>query len=154
MIKVSDNDCGRALRKIISADKKPLEDLAEAGFVGTNLMNDYPVTSVSDVVLLFDKLYNNTDLEADTNNLFLDSLALQEINNRLPLGLPETAQILHKTADLEGYSHDGGIIYATFGDFIVVIMSGPWPDGVYDSPPVFIEIMRTIYDELSSLSSS
>jgi beta-lactamase class A len=145
MLSYSDNDCGRALRKLIGADDAPLTNINDAGFVGTSLVNDYPTTSARDVALYFEKLYKQSDFSAAINNLLLDSLLAQQINNRLPQGLPGGTKIAHKTADLDGYSHDGGIVYTKGGDYIIVVMSGPWENGYTDSPQSHKEISNIVF---------
>ncbi len=145
----SDNPCGRALRKLIGGDTSPLPAIAEAGFVGTSLINDYPTTSASDTGLFFERLYAGETFSEGTNTMLLDALKAQEVNNRLPVPLPDDTVIAHKTADLEGYSHDGGIFYTPAGDYILVVLSGPWPNGYTDSPSAHIAISSLVYQWLN-----
>lgn len=147
-ITVSDNPCGRALRELVRANVEPLPSLAQAGFVGTSLVNDYPTTSASDIALLFEKLHKGTDLKPDSNQDFLDNLSAQTVNDRIPAGLPAGLQIAHKTGDLEGYSHDGGIIYSPKGDYILVIMSGPWQNGYADVTASMSSFVTKVYENL------
>jgi len=147
-ITTSDNACGRALRELVRANIKPLPSLAEAGFVGTSLVNDYPTTSAKDVALLFEKLYTASDLTQASNGQFLENLSAQQVNNRIPAGLPQGLQIAHKTGDLEGYSHDGGIIYTPKGNYILVIMSGPWENGYEDVTTNISNFVSELYSTL------
>lgn len=142
----SDNPCGRALRKLIGANDAPLPAINDAGFLGTSLVNDYPTTSASDVGLFFERLYSATVFTPDVNSMLLDPLLEQEINNRLPAALPDDTQIAHKTADLEGYSHDGGIIYTPGGDYILVVLTGPWANGYTEAPSAHVAISSLVYD--------
>lgn len=146
MLSVSDNPCGRALRKLIGGDNSPLPAISEAGFIGTSLVLDYPTTSAADTALYFSRLYHGDTFSPETNDLLLQPLLDQEINNRLPIGVPEGTQIAHKTADLDGYSHDGGIFYTPGGDYILVVLSGPWPNGYTDSPSAHIAISKVVYE--------
>jgi beta-lactamase class A len=50
-------------------------------------------------------------------------LQRQQINDRLPKYLPKGVLTAHKTGELDGYKHDGGIIYAKNGPYILVILS-------------------------------
>lgn len=147
-ISMSDNACGRALRELVRANVEPLPSLAEAGFVGTSLANDYPTTSAKDVALLFQKLYTASDLSQKSNADFLDNLSKQLVNNRIPAGLPEGLTVAHKTGDLEGYSHDGGVIYSPKGDYILVIMSGPWQNGYEDVTATISAFVSDLYETL------
>lgn len=142
----SDNPCGRGLRKLIGANSTPMATINEAGFVGTSLLNTYPTTSASDAGLFFEKLYEQVDFSKSVNEMLLQPLKEQQINNRLPQGVPDGTSIAHKTADLEGYSHDGGIFYTPGGDYILVVMSGPWPNGYADAPSLHIAVSKIVYE--------
>lgn len=147
-ITLSNNACGRALRELVRANVEPLPSLAEAGFVGTSLVNDYPTTSAKDVALLFEKLYVGSDLSQTSNNQFLENLTNQQVNNRIPAGLPQDVKVAHKTGDLEGYSHDGGIIYSPKGNYILVVMSGPWQNGYEDVTKDISSFVSNLYETL------
>ena len=142
----SDNPCGRALRKVIEADDAPLSAINDAGFVGTSLVNDYPTTSASDVGLFFERLYESREFADSVNNMLLEPLLAQEVNDRLPVPLPEDTKIAHKTANLDGYSHDGGIFYTPGGNYVLVVLTGPWPNGYTDSPSLHISLSSLVYD--------
>jgi beta-lactamase class A len=52
----------------------------------------------------------------------LDVLAAQQVNDALPVLLPEGTRVAHKSGWVEGISHDAGIVYPTDGPpFVVVI---------------------------------
>ena len=141
----SDNDCGRALRKFIGASESPIDAVADSGFTSTSLVNEYPTTNARDVALFFERLYDQTEFDASLNDVLLDALKSQQIDDRLPVGIPHETPIAHKTADLEGYSHDAGIIYSPSADYILVVLSGPWPDGYEDAPVEIADISRLVY---------
>lgn len=124
-ISLSDNPCGRALRSRSGLSSTAgLAVLRDMGLKNTDLRGDYPVTTARDTALLYEKIYNGSLLEPETNQLLLDALKAQRVNNRLPQGLPPETEIAHKTGDLEGAAHDGGIVFSPAGDYIIVIMSG------------------------------
>lgn len=52
-----------------------------------------------------------------------DILKQQRLNNMLPLYLPKNIIVAHKTGDLDPLYHDGGIIEATSGAYILSIFS-------------------------------
>lgn len=154
MISASDNDCGRSLRKLINADNLPLTQLADRGFISTNLSGTYPTTTAADVSSLYRKLFLQDGLTGNSNALFLEMLKAQQIDNRIPQAVEVGIEVAHKTADLEGYSHDGGIIYAPSGAFSLVIMGGPWPNGYDDAPSKMIELTREIYQEMEKINQT
>lgn len=142
----SDNDCGRALRKYIGASDSPINSVADAGFYSTSLINQYPTTNAHDVSLFFEKLYDQSDFSGARNDVLLDPLKAQEIDNRLPEGIPEGTPIAHKTADLDGYSHDAGIVYSPNGDYIITVLSGPWANGYDDAPQDIQKLSKLVYN--------
>lgn len=124
MIVVSDNSCSAQLGDLLGWGKQDT-DLHNQGYNGTSL-DDLPHTSSNDVALLLARLYAGKLLSQKSNTLFLGLLKDQEINNRLPQGLPAGTTIAHKTGDLYGYMHDAGIVYGPKTDYVVTIMSGEW----------------------------
>lgn len=126
-ITVSDNPCGHALLNVSGlATNQGLSRLKADGFDSTDMRSEYPVSTAADVAKLFQHLYEADLLKPASNRLLLDALKNQKVNNRLPLGLPDDVKLAHKTGDLEGYAHDGGIVYSQItGDYLIVVMSGP-----------------------------
>lgn len=132
MIVVSDNACGAQLGDLLDWGSQDV-DLHNQGYNGTSLA-DLPHTSSNDVALLFARLYANRLLSPKNNAAFLELLKDQQVNNRLPLGLPQGTVIAHKTGDLYGYMHDAGIVYGAKTDYVVSIMTGPWSYPAQASP--------------------
>jgi beta-lactamase class A len=124
MITISDNTCGRGLRSMVGLTSNNAAVAAD-GFSDTNLTGDYPQTSAGDIGTLYERLYNGTLNSPSSNASFLALLKGQLVNNRLPQGLPAGTVIAHKTGDLDGYMHDGGIVYGSKADYIVVVMGVP-----------------------------
>lgn len=124
MIVVSDNACGAQLGDLLDWGSQDI-DLHNQGYNGTSLA-DLPHTDSNDVALLLARLYAGKLLSANNNDAFLQLLKDQQINNRLPQGLPDGTTIAHKTGDLYGYMHDAGIVYGPKTDYVVSIMTGEW----------------------------
>ncbi|HVE81084.1 MAG TPA: serine hydrolase [Candidatus Dormibacteraeota bacterium] len=126
MITVSDNPCAMALGSVIGWEKQNTT-LAAAGYTGTTLHRTNPLkTTAGDTALLLKRLYDGTLLSPNSTQHFLDLLKAQKINNRLPASLPAGTVVAHKTGDLDGLSHDAGIVYGPKGDYVIAVMSGPW----------------------------
>jgi beta-lactamase class A len=124
MINISDNACGRALGSTLGwgAQNQALE---LEGYKQTNLAQPQQ-TSASDVARLLGRLYDGTLLSPSSTNRFMGLLKDQRVNNRLPQGLPAGTVIAHKTGDLDGYTHDAGIVYGPKTNYLVVVTSGAW----------------------------
>jgi beta-lactamase class A len=60
-------------------------------------------------------------------------LRRQQVNDRLPLGLPPATPIAHKTGDILHWAHDAGVITTPRGDVLLAVLSGPWPSPCCDA---------------------
>jgi beta-lactamase class A len=126
MITVSSNPCGEALGSMVGWDSQNAT-LHATGFTHT-LLRQYASeqTSASDVALLLQKLYSGSLVSSASSTAFINLLKAQQINDRLPVGLPAGVTVAHKTGDLNGLAHDAGIVYTPSGNYIVVALTGPW----------------------------
>jgi beta-lactamase class A len=143
MINISDNDCGRALGTILGWGAQN-QALGLEGYPQTDLSTPQQ-TSAADVARLFERLYRGTLVSADSGGRFLALLKSQRVNNRLPQGLPAGTVFAHKTGDLDGYVHDGGIVYGPKTNYLVVVTSGAWnsPTG---APPLFANLSQQLWN--------
>lgn len=147
VIAVSDNTCGMYFQRLIGAVSTELPELKQQGFTNTDLRGEYPSTSASDVVALFASIYSQSYLSKASNAQFIESLKAQTITNRLPAQLPMGTVVAHKTADLEGYVHDAGIVYGATPYAIAILTE---PDGsTYDERYIMIaSLSRNVYDAI------
>ena len=144
MITVSSNPCGEALAGIVGWNSQN-PALHAAGFTHTVLsLTSNEQTSASDVALLLQKLYRGQLVSASSTAAFIKLLKAQQINNRLPAGLPAGTVIAHKTGDLNGLVHDAGIVYTAHGDYIVVALTGPWAEPG-NAPAWFANFSSQVY---------
>jgi beta-lactamase class A len=142
MINVSDNDCGRALGGILGWGAQN-QALSQEGYTETD-MSTPQQTSASDVARLFTRLYDRTLVSPNSEDKFLGLLKDQQVNNRLPQGLPAGTVVAHKTGDLDGVVHDAGIVYGPKTDYLVVVTSGSW-NAVGDIPPMFSDLSSQLW---------
>lgn len=143
MIMVSDNDCGIALGNIVQWNlSNPI--IIARGYTRSNL-NDPPQTTAGDTGKLLEHLYQQLDETSNTDQLiFLELLKQQQLNRRLPAGLPPGTIIAHKTGDLDSYVHDVGIVYGAKTNYIISVLSGPWPD-TNAAPDAFAALSQRVY---------
>lgn len=139
MITISDNACGDALGVLAGWGALTTESQAQ-GYTATNL-NQPMVTTPRDVATLFERLYDGSLLSPASNNLLLGLLKAQKVNNRLPQGLPAGTVMAHKTGDLYGFVHDGGIVYGPKATYLVVMMGAPGA-----TPNQFARLSRILYN--------
>jgi beta-lactamase class A len=134
MIVVSDNACGVAGLNIVGRGALDA-GLHDDGFVDTSLASPQR-TSADDIALFFSQARDGTLLGAggeDVTAELYDLLQRQQVNDRLPLGLPPGTPIAHKTGDIRQWAHDAGIITTPTGDVLLAVLSGPWPSPCCDA---------------------
>ncbi len=77
-------------------------------------------TTVKDVAILFDLLYNRQVPDADE---MLSIFKRQKINYMLPALLPKNVIVAHKTGEWSPIFHDGGVIYKPQDPFVLVVFT-------------------------------
>ncbi len=82
-----------------------------------------PLTTAYDIGIFFEKLYKGEIVDRNYSDKMLVLLKGQKKNDKLPKYLPKGLVFAHKTGELGGISHDGGIAYAKKADYIIVIFS-------------------------------
>lgn len=131
MITVSDNSSAQALLRLLDAHRVNATTTA-LGLVDTRINTALPpseqaapynTTSARDMDRLFLGLLQGTVVGPTQSRAMLDTLARQQVNDRIPTGVPSTATIAHKTGNLEGVAHDAGVVYTPFGPRIVVVLT-------------------------------
>ena len=81
------------------------------------------MTSPRDLGIFFSRLYQNQCVNDEYDQKMRDILFQQTDTECFPSALP-MAHIAHKTGELDGLYHDGGIIYEENGqDFVLVILT-------------------------------
>ena len=110
--------------------------------VGTN--GDSPTTTASDIAHFLEKLYNGQLANPEYTKEMIDLMKDQQLNSKLPQGLPDGTVIAHKTGEIDYYSHDAGIVYTPKGNYIIVVMSQT------DNPPAAVgriaQISQNVYN--------
>jgi beta-lactamase class A len=81
-------------------------------------------STVYDMMLLYQKLYNKELFSPDISEQMLNVLKAQKINHLLPLHLPNEVVIAHKTGTINKGVHDCGIVYPQNGrDYLIMFFS-------------------------------
>ena len=78
------------------------------------------LSSVQDVGTLFTRLYKHECVGPQEDEIMIDILKGQEDTACFNAALPDW-QIAHKTGEISGLFHDGGIFYGSEGNFVLVI---------------------------------
>jgi len=86
-------------------------------------------TSAADCARFLRMLYYGICVSPDYSAEMLEILRNQQVNDRIPAGLPEGTPVAHKTGDLNGLVFaDVGIVYSDRGDFVLCLLCGNPPD--------------------------
>ncbi len=126
MITISDNGAALALWHVLGADNinATLRAVGINDFhVFVSWGEDDNVATPRAIGTLLTLLAKRQLISAAASDRMVARLARQQINDRLPAGLPEGVTIAHKTGNLPGLTHDAGIIYTPSGPRVVVAMT-------------------------------
>ena len=80
-------------------------------------------TSAADCGKLLEMIYNRELVSHYASYRFENLLNNQEVNYKIPAGLPEGTHISHKTGEVDDTENDTAIIYTPNGDYIFCILS-------------------------------
>lgn len=97
--------------------------LKEQDLNESTMGEDGPRTSALDIAKFFEKLYLGKLASQESTQKMIELLKGQQLNNKLPKYLAKELIIAHKTGEIGQFSHDGGIVYWTGGDYIIVVLS-------------------------------
>jgi beta-lactamase class A len=82
-----------------------------------------PRTTASDILAFYEKLYKGELVSKTRSEEMIDILKKQQLNDRIPLYLPDEITSAHKTGELGPFKHDAGIVFTDRGDYIIVLLS-------------------------------
>lgn len=119
------------------------------GLTQTNMANN--TTSLSDMYILFNKIYKNKITNSSLSKEMLDFLKDTDFEDRLSALLPDNVSVYHKTGDAVGGIHDIGIIEKNNISFFVGILTSDIGNTENETKKSIAEIAQKIYNfELES----
>jgi beta-lactamase class A len=136
MITASDNSCAHALLRLVGI-RRVNATAADLGMRDSVINTDLPVeertanfntTSVRDMEHLFVGLQNGTVVSPTASAEMLAVLSRQQINDRLPTGVPGGTPIAHKTGNLDSIAHDAGVIATPFGPRVAIVLTADYAE--------------------------
>jgi beta-lactamase class A len=136
MITISDNGPAHALMRLLDPHNVNATTLS-VGMKDTRINAPLPpdeqlaednTTSARDMERLFSGLATGKIVSPDASAEMLAVLFRQQINDRLPTGLPTDASLAHKTGDLIQVAHDAGLLLTPFGPRVVVVLTSDFSD--------------------------
>jgi beta-lactamase class A len=149
MITESNNTAAWLLAKEIDWDAAH-QVLRDAGFAVTEVW-PRPVTTPREVTHYLQGVINHDldpTLQASDYTLMLNLLKEQQINTMLPQGWPQDVVFAHKTGEVEGATHDTGVLLLPDGRVIYVTVM---TEGDYDPALLFMrQVAALVWARLSS----
>lgn len=165
MITVSDNESSNVLVRAMCQEGEDFQDgldvvndfITRHGFTNTVQVNGIAdpslwvsdgrvnMTSAADCGKLLEMVYNAELVSHFSSFRFEVLLNKQEVNYKIPDGLPEGVHISHKTGEVDDTENDAAIIYTPYGDYIFCILSTDLTD-TSSAVEHIHEITRLVYD--------
>ncbi len=90
---------------------------------GLATSNGYNLTTVKDIGLLLESMYQGKCVSDEYSNKMIDMLLEQEYRSKIPAGIPNDVKIANKTGETDDVSHDSAIVYSDNADYILVVMA-------------------------------
>jgi beta-lactamase class A len=137
----SDNTAAHVLDIRLGEDNFQ-EYASQLGMAATNMIDND--TSCRDMETFFKALYSNKITSPSYTKEILGYMEDTDFEDRLPLFLPKTLHIYHKTGDGVNFVHDAGIISNGKTPFVLVVTSSNIPDEK-DAKETIGKIAQTVY---------
>lgn len=145
MITVSSNEAAYFLVENYTGWKEVTQMMQSLGLKNTSLNQSPIITTPYDISILLEQIAQGKAVNLEASTAMLELLAKQQINDRIPVHLPPTAIVAHKTGELGDVRHDAGVIIGPDNNYILVLMSkdSTEPEKV---KPVMAKISQDVYD--------
>lgn len=81
-------------------------------------------TTALDLMIIFEKMATGKAVSMEASQAMIKILLDQRFNDIIPARLPKDVKVAHKTGDITGVRHDGGIIFLPDGrKYVLVLLS-------------------------------
>jgi beta-lactamase class A len=106
---------------------------------------DNNLSTPRDLARLLAAIERRAILSAASCAAILDILKRQKYNTVIPLHIPDTTAIAHKTGSLRGVRNDAGIVYGPQGPYVIVVCSKRLADPVAGAAAL-AQISKAVYE--------
>ncbi len=114
------------------------------GLTQTDIANNK--TSLTDMYILFNKIYSGEIVDKKTGREILDFLKNTEFEDRLPVYLPKEVSVYHKTGDGVGSIHDLGIIEGKNFIYFLGVLTTDVGDREEETKKIIGQISKKTYE--------
>lgn len=139
----SDNTAAHIINRKIGTDVIQ-NTINNWGFKQTSMESN--TTSLSDMRILFTKIYKNGIANIALTKEMLDFMKDTDFEDRLPFLLPDDVSVYHKIGDTIGGVHDVGIIEKGNTAFFLGVMTSDIADSEEETKNAIAQIAKTVYD--------
>lgn len=109
----------------------------DAGLINT--------TTAADLALMLLQIEKGTVLSGDASAQMKEILLAQEVNDKIPAGLPPGIPVAHKTGEITAVSHDAAVVYPpNRKPYVLVVMTRGIRDSA-QSATLIADISRMVY---------
>lgn len=146
--RVSDNFAAIMLAEKVGWDKVQ-KAAYDSGATATTIKS--PIfTTASDIANFLKLLYQDKIVSPAASEQIRQFLKLSQLNNRIPAGLPEGIEVVHKTGELSRVRHDAGIVYLGGSEraYVIVLMSKDLKDE-NEAVETMAKISKEVYEYFS-----
>ncbi len=119
--------------------------MAALGLEQTRLTEDGSLpTTAGEMARLVEAIARGSAVSAAASKEMSALMETEEIDDRIPHGLPDGTRVAHKTGNWEDATHDAGIVYGKRSTYVMVLMSDIGFDG--DAGSVEADLARIVWD--------
>ena len=137
------NNVNRTMRELGAKDIQVLRGVEDSKAFEKGLNNS---TTAYDLMLIFEKIAKDEAVSPKACKLMREILLDQHFNSILPAQLPKDVQVAHKTGNITGVEHDGGIVYMKNGrKYVLILLSKDIKDEAANKK-MLAGISKMVYD--------
>jgi beta-lactamase class A len=133
------------MRSLGANDIKVLRGVEDSRAFEKDLNN---VTSAHDLMLLFEMIARGEMVNAEASDAMTKILLDQHFNEIIPKHLPDGVKVAHKTGNIRGVHHDGGIIFLPDGRKYVLILLSKEVEDEEKAVAALAEVSRLVYEHV------
>jgi beta-lactamase class A len=136
------------MRRIEAYDIRVLRGVEDEKAFAAGMNN---ATTAYDLLVVLDAIVDGKTFSAASSERMIDILKAQELNEKIPAGLPPGTPVAHKTGDITGVHHDAAIVFPP-GEkaYVLVVLTAGFQDEKAANG-IIAEISRAVWERRSEL---
>jgi beta-lactamase class A len=135
----------RSMRELGAKEIQVLRGVEDSKAYAKGLNN---TTTALDLMIIFEKMARNELITRDASEAMINILLDQRFNEVIPAKLPEGVKVAHKTGNISGVEHDGGIIILPDGRRYVLVLLSKKLEDKHAGIEAMATVSEIIYREM------